>query len=91
MTRFDLEVDRFGRVLIPKKVRDAMNLRAGSRLRADLRNGTLTLEAETRPYEITYDEHGWPTVRFSQPTALPADFDPVRDIREDRTAELLKW
>lgn len=91
MTRFDLEMDKFGRVVIPKKVREALNLRPGSKLRADLNNHTLTLEPEARPYEIRYDEHGWPTVHFGRPVTLPADFDPVRDIREERTAELLKW
>lgn len=91
MTRFELEMDKFGRVVIPKKVREALNLRPGSKLRADLSHRTFTLEAEARPYEIRYDEQGWPTVHFSQAAPLPADFDPVRDIREDRTAELLKW
>lgn len=66
-------------------------MRPGSKLRADLSHRTLTLEAEAKPYEIRYDERGWPTVHFSQATPLPANFDPVRDIREDRTAELLKW
>ncbi|WP_264776765.1 AbrB/MazE/SpoVT family DNA-binding domain-containing protein [Deinococcus aetherius] len=84
-------MDKFGRVVIPKKVREALNLHAGSKLRANLKNRTLTLEAEARPYEIRYDEHGWPTIHFSQSVPLPADFDPVRDIREDRAAELLKW
>lgn len=91
MPQFELEMDRFGRVVIPKKVRDALDLRAGSKLRANLKNRTLTLEAEARPYEIRYDEQGWPTIHFSGGASLPADFDPVRDSREDRTAELLKW
>lgn len=91
MTQFELEIDKFGRVIIPKKIREALNLRPGSKLRADLSYRTLTLEAEARPYEIRYDEQGWPTVHFSQGAPLPADFDPVHDIREDRTAELLRW
>ncbi|GAA5503041.1 hypothetical protein Dxin01_02790 [Deinococcus xinjiangensis] len=89
-TTFELEIDKFGRVLIPKKVREALNLRAGSKLKADLSGTALTLEAEAPRYEIRYSEGGWPVVHFLDAQPWPEDEDPIKACRDERTAELLK-
>ena len=41
-----VEIDKAGRIVIPKKMRDAMGLTAGSRLRVEQDSGELRLEAD---------------------------------------------
>ncbi|WP_339094820.1 AbrB/MazE/SpoVT family DNA-binding domain-containing protein [Deinococcus sp. VB343] len=88
-TRFTLQVDKFGRVVIPKKVREALNLREGSTLQADMRDGELTLTREGPRYRIEHSQDGWPLIHLEGVTA--ADFADL-DCRDDRTPEeLAAW
>jgi AbrB family looped-hinge helix DNA binding protein len=41
-----VKVDKFGRVLLPKKVREALGVRAGETLTADVSEGKLVLQAK---------------------------------------------
>jgi AbrB family looped-hinge helix DNA binding protein len=41
-----LKIDKFGRVLLPKKVRDALGVSEGETLEANLSKGKLVLEAK---------------------------------------------
>lgn len=89
-TTFELEIDKFGRVLIPKKVREALNLRAGSKLKADLSGTALTLEAEAPRYEIRYTETGRPIVHFYDDTPWPAERDFLKEARDERDEALMR-
>ena len=92
MTRIELEMDEFGRVLIPKRVRDALRLEAGSKLIAKLDNGGLQIQAVQQRGTVAIGEDGWPLLQLGDAAALPADFDPVGDLREDRSAgDLAAW
>lgn len=91
MTSFEVEVDQSGRILLPEPVREALKLKPGSRLRAELDDQRLTLETPAPAYEIRLDERGWPTIHFADASAWPDDHDPVREAREGRTDELSRW
>lgn len=92
LTQLELEVDRFGRVLIPKRIRDALNLSPGSKLTADLSGQTLTLRAEEARSTLDFGPDGWPVIGLNTLQSLPTDFDPVRELADERSAEqLARW
>lgn len=90
MTQFDLEIDKFGRVLIPKKVRDALNLKAGSKITGELDGKNLTLTAPQPQYVISHSSSGRPVIHFPNAAPWPAGHDPVKAIRDERTEQLLR-
>lgn len=88
-TTFSLQVDKFGRVVIPKKVREALNLRAGSTLQADLRDGELHLRGEQPRYRIEQSAQGRP--RLVLPPDARVSNDPVSETPDERIDTLMKW
>ena len=74
-----LTVDKFGRVLIPKKARQALRLEAGSKieLTVDEVTGTAALKLQTDEEEgsscIKYAEWGWPYLDVGPPTVESID------------------
>ena len=46
-----VEIDKAGRVVVPKKFRDALHLTPGTRLKIDRTGDTLTLERHKRIME----------------------------------------
>lgn len=88
-TTFSLQIDKFGRVVIPKKVREALGVKEGDTLQGDVRGGELTLKGEPPRYRVEYDADGWPLIHVEGVTA--ADFEDI-DYRDDRSAEdLAGW
>ena len=86
---FTLQIDKFGRVVIPKKVREALGVREGSTLEATVSGGELTLKGESPRYRIELGEDGWPLIHTEGMTA--ADFENI-DYRDDRSPEeLAAW
>lgn len=79
-----LEIDRFGRVLIPKTIRDALALGAGEQLEVEVEGGTLHLRPAARPVQVV-EHHG----RLVLEAAHPVTGDPVQDLREERMNEVL--
>ena len=86
--KVELEIDKFGRVLIPKKLREALNLRAGDKVSATLAEATLTLTAPEPKTTLSFAEDGWPLIHSAQP--LPADIDYVQWARDERQRELFE-
>lgn len=74
-----LEVDRFGRVLIPKALRKALALEPGETLEAELKGGLLELKPATRSAELV--EHAGRLV-LAAPGSISGD--PVEDFRAER-------
>lgn len=89
MTHIELEMDKFGRVLIPKKVREALNLKAGSKIKAEMQGPQLTLSAQPPRYIIEHGPSGRPVIHFPDAAPWPDDYDPVKEAREERTAQLI--
>lgn len=74
-----LTLDKFGRVLIPKKARQALRLEAGSKVKltVDEATGTAKLKIQTDQEEgssyIKYAEWGWPYLDVGPPTVESID------------------
>ena len=76
-----LEVDKFGRVLLPKKLREALHLRPGEKLKAHLEGDLLTVTPE--PRAATLREHnGFLLVDLPETTFLEGDL--VQESRKLR-------
>lgn len=86
---FELEIDRFGRVLIPKRVREALNLRPGSRVQASVSEGGLRLTAQEPHYRVDWSEGGRPVVHLDGSVRL--GHDPVKETGDERMDRLMKW
>lgn len=87
-TRMELEIDKFGRVLIPKKMREALNLRSGDKVMAQASGHTLTLTAPESKTALRFSESGWPVIDSS--VLLPAGIDFVQSARDERQRELFE-
>ena len=78
-------LDKFGRILIPKAIRERLGLRKGSTLELELDDGrqlaTIRPIPEKGPTKVT-DEYGIPTFVFDTDEVIRYDF--VRAIKEDR-------
>ena len=85
--KLELEIDKFGRVLIPKKVREALNLRAGDKVSATVRDGALSLTASPSNAQLV-KHRGRLVFQTDQP--LSADVDYVQESRDERTRELIE-
>lgn len=79
-----LEIDRFGRVLIPKAIREALSLGAGEQLEVEVEGGTLHLRPAARAVQVV-EHHG----RLVLDSAHPVTGDPVQDLRDERMNEVL--
>lgn len=79
-----LVLDRAGRVIIPKPLREALNLEPGDALELDVRAGDeITLRPVRGTGPLTKEQGVW-VFRTGQPlTALETD-DALRRIRDER-------
>ncbi len=84
----ELRLDRLGRVVIPKAMRDELGIRPGDRLRAVSGSGRLELEValEANPMK---KEHGiW--VYYPESVEPSAAGDMITEIREERIRKLAR-
>jgi AbrB family looped-hinge helix DNA binding protein len=80
-----LKIDKAGRVILPKPVRDRLGLREGSDLEiTETPEGLVLKPAERRPSMIKKQGLWVHTGR------LPAGFDAVQAIRDDREERIRK-
>ncbi|MFT4233953.1 MAG: AbrB/MazE/SpoVT family DNA-binding domain-containing protein [Microbacterium sp.] len=75
-----LTIDRAGRLVVPKRLRDAMGLQPGSPLRADLIDGRLVIEFEPQQAKVEVED-GLPVIRMAHEEQALTDAE-VRDTLE---------
>mgnify|MGYP002779535110 CR=1 FL=1 len=80
-----VKVDKFGRVLIPKKLRVRLGLEPGETLSSRVENGKLIFEPHGK-LELVQKGKGL-VIRGGK---LMRDGDFASEVREERTAELLR-
>jgi AbrB family looped-hinge helix DNA binding protein len=81
----EVTVDRFGRVLIPKKLRDKLGIKEGQSLELDEESGRLWLEPTTPTSALVRKG----SVLIFQGQLLDADVDYVALDREKRMRVIL--
>lgn len=80
-----LTLDKAGRLVLPKPVRDQLHLRAGSKLRLDVMGDQMKLTQEVPEVKVVQKKDGLPVVvGWEGFDAAKA----VREMREDQVARL---
>jgi AbrB family looped-hinge helix DNA binding protein len=80
------EIDKSGRLVVPKKLRDALHLTPGTRLTVRREGCGLMIEPEVKPGRM-FVKNGIPVFEIGHP--LPPDHvNWVEQDREDRADEL---
>ncbi len=78
----EVTIDRFGRILIPKKIREELALEPGTPICLEMVNGTLTLSPK---YTRLVEQKIGNLIVFDLPgSEEPVDFDIVELIKESR-------
>jgi AbrB family looped-hinge helix DNA binding protein len=81
------EIDKAGRIVVPKKMRDALHLVPGTRVTLHQEDDVITLQPETQPRGL-YWKDGMPVYEFGKP--LPPDHvDWVTKARDDRDERVM--
>lgn len=82
----EVTIDKFGRILIPKKVREMLGLKPGQVLELitdqTSRKLNLRLPAESASMEVIVTDCGLPVIQNGPPSEEP--FDTVEFIKETR-------
>ncbi len=79
----NVKVDKFGRTLIPKKVRQAMGLRPGAELKLDFTDQQITLTRQGPRGRIIY-RNGRPLWSGNGPTEPHDIVKFIEDMRNER-------
>jgi AbrB family looped-hinge helix DNA binding protein len=80
-----LTLDKAGRVVLPKRLRDHLHLHAGSILRAEIVGDKIELAEEASSAQVIHKKDGLPVIiGWEGFDAAKA----VRDMREDQVARL---
>lgn len=83
--KMTLTVDKFGRVLIPKSIRQMLTIEVGSKIdvtiNSDVKQLILTPSTEGKyESEIVYNDWGLPVIKTQE--SLPPDFDTAAFMKE---------
>jgi len=78
-----VELDKFGRILIPKKMRERMGFKAGEKVRLHFEQDTLTVKPAARE-AILLERNGFLVIDSD----VSVDNDLVREIYEQRARDL---
>jgi AbrB family transcriptional regulator (stage V sporulation protein T) len=81
-------IDRAGRLVLPKAMRDALHLKPGSSLEVERRDDELILRTPQPDAEIIY-KNGIPVLRTRTPMVL-SPVELIEQDREDRIQHLIR-
>jgi len=81
------EIDKAGRLVVPKKMRDALHLVPGTRVLLQQDGHAITMQPEARPRGL-YLKNGIPVYDVG-PLPLLEDRDWVEEARNERAKELM--
>jgi len=81
-------IDKSGRLVLPKAIRDALHLKPGSSLEVERRDDELILRIPQPEAEIIY-KNGIPVLRTRRTTPL-SPVQLIEQDREDRIQELIR-
>jgi len=81
-----IRLDKAGRVVVPKSIRDALRLRAGEPLKVEQRNEEIVIRRD-QPNVRLENVDGWLVIRGGPPSdySIP---DLIEEIRNERIREL---
>lgn len=83
-----IEIDKAGRIVVPKKIRDVLHLRPGDKLDVEVDGEKMTL-AHHRTGKGLYEKDGWLVYDSGVPMSVEEARRLVDDAREERDAHLL--
>jgi AbrB family looped-hinge helix DNA binding protein len=83
-----VEIDKSGRLVVPKKVREAMHLQAGDKLEMNVEGDRMTL-APQRGGKGLYEKNGWLVWDSGVPMSVEQSLRLIDDAREERIQHLL--
>jgi AbrB family looped-hinge helix DNA binding protein len=81
------EIDKSGRLVLPKKMRDALHLVPGTRVVINQTPDSIVIQPETRARGL-YWKDGMPIYEFGRPLP-PEHVNWLDDAREERTEQLM--
>lgn len=74
-----MTIDKFGRIVIPQQVREALHLSPGTKLEIAKETETAIVLKVVRDESVIEIRNGWPVIRCKDPA-----IDIVKMIKEDR-------
>jgi AbrB family looped-hinge helix DNA binding protein len=74
-------IDSAGRIVIPKRLREAAGLRTGQELEVIERDGRIEIEPASKPMRLT-ERDGFVAAEVEGGTDAPLTVDAVRDVLE---------
>ena len=84
------EIDKAGRIVVPKKLRDALHLTPGTRLKLRQECETIIVQAESQPGRL-YEKNGILVYDAGRPVP-PDAVNWVDESRRERAEELMgRW
>ncbi|MFC6591861.1 AbrB/MazE/SpoVT family DNA-binding domain-containing protein [Deinococcus lacus] len=83
------KIDKLGRVVIPKRLREALQLQPGGNVELSVQDGQLHIVAEGPRYTMTRNERGRPVIHLADAALIGND--PVGETPDERMDRLMEW
>lgn len=87
--KFKGKIDKLGRIVIPKKVREALHLQPESSIEISVEDGSLHIAPEAPRYVISKSAKGRPVIHMA--SAALVGNDPVAETPDERMDRLMQW
>ena len=81
--RLQIPIDRFGRVVLPKKLRERLHLNPGTELEVEETAEAILLKPVPRQAKII-NKGGWLVAQTGTPLSEDSILETIRQVREER-------